>query len=247
MKISINRTEINYIDYGNSDKKAMVFLHGWGQNIEMMKMVSNPFKNDFRLIVLDLPGFGESEEPKYGWTNDDYVDMLEKFLKKIKAVEPILVGHSFGGKIALLYASKYIVNKLILFAPSYAVEKRKLTLIQKAFKKLKKIKCLDTLANKMKNKTGASDYRKASPIMKEVLVNSVNNDISENVKNIKCPTLLIWGTEDTAVPYNRAVELEKLIKNAGLVTYEGCTHYAYLERLNQTINVMVNFCCRKEE
>ena len=63
----------------------------------------------------------------------------------------------------------------------------------------------------------------------------------EDIKKIKCPSLLIWGTNDEAVKYEDGLELEKLINNAGLVTYEGCTHYAYLERLNQTINVLKKF------
>ena len=77
--------------------------------------------------------------------------------------------------------------------------------------------------------------------MREILVKHVNTDISDKVNKIKCPTLLIWGTQDEAVPYEDAQELEKLIKDAGLVTYEGCTHYAYLERLQQTINVLKSF------
>ena len=77
--------------------------------------------------------------------------------------------------------------------------------------------------------------------MRKIMVEHVNLDLTEEVKKINCPTLLVWGTMDTAVPVERAYELEKLIKDAGVVIYEGCTHYAYLERLNQTINVLWNF------
>ena len=69
----------------------------------------------------------------------------------------------------------------------------------------------------------------------------LNLDLTSELSKIKCPTLLIWGTNDTAVPYSDAVELEKLVSNCGLVTYEGCTHYAYLERLDQTIRVLNSF------
>ena len=60
-------------------------------------------------------------------------------------------------------------------------------------------------------------------------------------KKIKCPTLLIWGTNDSEASYEDAVELEKIISNCGLVTYEGNTHYAYLERLDQTNNILKSF------
>ena len=77
--------------------------------------------------------------------------------------------------------------------------------------------------------------------MRKIMVEHVNLDITEQLKNIKCPTLIVWGTLDDAVPIERAHELEQLIPDAGLVVYEGCTHYAYLERLNQTVNVLWNF------
>ena len=63
----------------------------------------------------------------------------------------------------------------------------------------------------------------------------------EVVKKIKCPTLAIWGTRDTAVSYDDAVMLEQIMPNCGLVTYEGCSHYAYLENINQTISVLNSF------
>ena len=77
--------------------------------------------------------------------------------------------------------------------------------------------------------------------MRKILVEHVNLDITEDVKKITCPTLIIWGTEDMEVPVERAYELESLIKDSGVVVYEGCTHYAYIERLGQTINVLRSF------
>ena len=61
------------------------------------------------------------------------------------------------------------------------------------------------------------------------------------LKKINCPTLLIWGDKDTAVPINRAYELNKLIKNSKLIVYENCTHYAYLEKLDEVCNEINNF------
>ena len=80
-----------------------------------------------------------------------------------------------------------------------------------------------------------------SDTMRKIMVEHVNLDIEEDVKKIKCPTLLLWGTMDTEVPVERAYELEKLISDAGVVVYEGCSHYAYLERLQQTINILKSF------
>ena len=103
---------------------------------------------------------------------------------------------------------------------------------------MKKVPGLNKLEGFAKKHIGSTDYRNASPLMREILVNTVNLDITEEVKKIKCSTLIIWGTLDDAVPVERAYELEELIQDAGVVVYEGCSHYAYLERIQQTINVV---------
>ena len=100
---------------------------------------------------------------------------------------------------------------------------------------------LNKLEGIAKKYIGSTDYKNASEMMRKILVKHVNTDISDEVTKIKCPSLLIWGTMDAAVSLEDGKELEKLIPNAGLVIYDGCTHYAYLERLNQTINVLKSF------
>ena len=77
--------------------------------------------------------------------------------------------------------------------------------------------------------------------MRKTLVKVVNQDLTEDALKIKCPTLLIYGDKDDVVLINEGYELEKLIKDSGLVKYEGCGHYAYLERFRQTISVLKVF------
>ena len=197
----------------NSDT-TIVLLHGWGQNIEMMEPIGNRFKNKFNVLILDFPGFGESEEPKEVWGVYDYVDCLRKLIESLELSKIILVGHSFGGRVALVYSSKYKVEKLVCLASPYCKELQKLPLKNRIYKRLKKIKCLTWLARLMQNKVGSTDYKNASEVMRGVLVKTINFDLSEDVKKIKCPTLLIWGSLDTAVPLKRAYELEKTCVNS---------------------------------
>ena len=232
---------VNYKDYGKKDSDAIVYLHGWGQNIEMMEPIAKPFVKTNRLIIIDLPGFGLSNEPMSVWSLDDYVEMIHSLLEELEVESPNMVGHSFGGKLGIIYASKYEVKRLVLLASPYKASKQELSGKQKMLKKLKKVPGLNLIAEMMKKHVGSEDYRNASPIMREILVKHVNTDAIENAKKIKCPTLAIWGTNDQAVPYEDGVELSKIISDCGLVTYENCTHYAYLERLNQTINVLKVF------
>lgn len=234
----IKNININYIDYGNSSGKSILLLHGWGQNIEMMKGIGNSFSKDYRILIIDLPGFGESSIPDFAWNVSDYVEYIKLFLEELNIVNPIIAGHSYGGKIGLLYASKYDVSKLILFASPFKKEIKNLSLKTKLLKRLKKVPVLNKLEGYAKKHIGSDDYKNASPLMREILVNTVNLDITEEVKKIKASTLIIWGTNDEAVPVERAYELEHLIEDAGVVIFDNCTHYAYLEELKRTINIM---------
>ena len=167
--------------------------------------------------------------------------MIHELLESLNIKKPNIVGHSFGGKLSLIYGIKYDPKRLVLLASPYKVKIKELSKKQKLLRKLKNVPVLSGLAEIAKKHMGSTDYRNASKKMREILVKHVNTDLSDKVSKIKCPTLLIWGTADEAVPYADAIELEKLIKDAGLVTYEGCTHYAYLERLQQTNNVLKSF------
>ena len=237
---TIKDVKVNYIDYGEG-KNAIVLLHGWGQNIEMMKPVGDRFKKNNRIIIVDLPGFGMSDEPSTIWSLNDYVECIKELLDNLEVSNPILIGHSFGGKISLLYASKYKVDKLVLFGSPFKREIKKLSLKTKVLKFLKKVPVINKLEGFAKKHIGSTDYRSASETMRKIMVEHVNLDIEEEVKKIKCSTLMVWGTMDQEVPVERAYELEKLIEDAGVVTYEGCSHYAYLERLEQTISVLKSF------
>lgn len=239
--MKIKDIDINYVQYGNKDGYNVVLLHGWGQNIEMMNPIGKGLEKDFYITVIDLPGFGKSKEPPYGYTIYDYYEVLDEILNNLNIENPILIGHSFGGSISIIYAAKRKVKKLVLLASPFRRSSKKNSFKVKLLKICKKIPVVKELEDYMKTKIGSSDYRNASPLMKKVLVNVVNEDISEYLKQIKCPTLLIWGTEDTAVKLEDAKYAESIMKDAGLVVYEGCTHYAYLERINQTINVLNNF------
>lgn len=241
MKKKVNNVLVNYVYQNIKADTTLVFLHGWGQNIQMMKPLQDFYVEKFNTLVLDLPGFGESEEPKHAWTVYEYATFLHDFLLSFSIQKVILVGHSFGGKVALVYSSLYSVEKLVCFGSPYCKEMKKLPFKNMVYKKFKKIFFLRPIANIMKNYIGSSDYKNASEVMRGVLVQTVNLDITEDVRKITCPTLFIWGSLDTAVPLSRAYELEELVKDSGVVVYEGATHYAYLERICDVHNVLDSF------
>ena len=238
MKININNLNINYIQYGTG--KDIILLHGWGQNIEMMKPLGDNFSDRFRITILDLPGFGESEEPKETWTIDKYELLLEEFLKKLNIKKPIVIGHSFGGRLAIRFSARNPIEKLVLFGSPCIRIKEELPFHVKVLKGLKKIPGLNDFGEYMKKYIGSRDYKAASPIMRQTLVEVVNEDLSKYAREIEEPTLLIWGDQDDEAPLSEAKELEKIMVDAALIVLPG-THYAYLENLPQVVNILNNF------
>lgn len=240
MKIKIKDVDVHYIQYGNQEGKDMILLHGWGQNIKMMKMLGDNFTSQYRITIPDLPGFGESMEPPNPWTLEDYKEMLEILVKKLEIKNPIVIGHSFGGRLACLYASSNNISKLVLFGSPIRPEKDGKNLKVKILKSVKKLPLMNGLGEAMKKHIGSRDYKQASPIMRQVLVNTVNKDLTEDSKHIKAPTLIIWGENDTEARLEDAKILENVIPDAGLIVLPG-THYAYLENLRQVVKILNSF------
>lgn len=238
MKINIKDLNINYIQYGEG--KDIILLHGWGQNIEMMKPLGDYFCDRFRITILDLPGFGESDEPKKTWTIDDYELMLEDFIKELKIKKPIVIGHSFGGRLSIRYSARNPIEKLVLFGSPCIRIQEALPLKVRMLKSMKKLPGMDKVGEYMKQYIGSRDYKAASPVMRQTLVEVVNEDLSHYAKEIEEPTLLIWGQNDTEAPVAEAKELEKIMIDAALIILPG-THYAYLENLQQVVNILNNF------
>ena len=238
MKINVKNLEVNYIQYGEG--KDIILLHGWMQNIDMMKPIGDAFSNRFRITILDLPGFGLSEEPKEKWTIQNYNDMLEEFISKVGIKKPIVIGHSFGGRIAIRYSAEHPIEKLVLFGSPCIRIKEELPVTVKILKSLKQVPGLNDIGEYMKKYIGSRDYKAASPIMRQTLVEVVNEDLSKYAREIEEPTLLIWGDQDTEAPVKDARELEKIMIDAALIILPG-SHYAYLENIERVINILDNF------
>ena len=236
MKIKINEVNVNYIQYGEG--KDILLLHGWGQNIEMMKPIGDNFSDKCRITILDFPGFGQSDEPKEAWTIDDYSNMLEEFVKKLGIKKPMVMGHSFGGRVAINFSSVYNerVKKLLLvdsagIRPRFSVKKFIAVLRYRIAKRL----------GKNTDSFGSPDYKALSPLMRKTFVNIVNQNALPSLKNITAQTLIINGEHDDQTPLYMAKKLHKHIKNSALIIFENCGHFAYLEDYLKFIAVSKSF------
>lgn len=238
MKISIKDIDINYLDEGEFNK-VVILLHGWAANINTMIPISNIIKDRYRVILLDLPGFGDSQEPKEVYNSFNYADIVLEFMEKLNIKSATFIGHSFGGKISSIIAANHPerVDKLILIDSAGIIPKRTLGYYFKVYS-FKLIRWLYTglpLGNKeerlekFRNKYGSDDYKAASGIMRKIMVTVVNENIRPLLKKIKSETLLIWGDKDDATPLYMGEIFEKEIADSGLVVLKDSGHFSYID------------------
>ncbi len=234
----------------NGDGQDVILLHGWGQNMFMMHEIEDHLKGSFRVWNLDFPGFGESDEPSTPWGVPDYRDFLADFIEKNHINNPILIGHSFGCRVAIRYAAMYQENvkKMVLtgaagIKPKQTFEQKTRTNIYKAGKWLLKTTGQTKKLEELQNKSGSEDYRNAKGIMRPTFVKVVNDDVSDILKDVICPVLLVWGENDTAAPLWMGKQMEKEMKDAGLAIFASDDHFAYWNqsaRFNAVLDVFLD-------
>lgn len=237
---------MNYLKFGKS-KRFIVFLHGWGADLNSFLWLKDFFLDDYSLIFLDFDGFGKSPEPKCKMTVSDYVQNLKEILDKFEIEHLIFVAHSFGGRVAIkylfLYQNLYNKSSLCLVDSAGILPKRNL----KYYFKIKRYKVLKKRSEtnpKFKEKLkefGSSDYKKLSPVMKETFVGVVNEDLSKYAKFITCKTLIIWGNKDRETKPYMAKKLHKLIKNSKLIFLKNTGHFSFLEKKEEFVIILDSF------
>ena len=228
----------------------IILMHGWGCQASTLDSIARIAAEQHTVYNIDFPGFGASPEPTTVWGVEDYTAMLESFVRKLGIVRPILLGHSFGGRVGLLYSSRNDVEKLILVDAAGVKPLRTLKYYFKvySFKAAKHISRLllgkkraEARSERMRKARASADYAAASPRMRAILSKVVNEDLKHVMPAIKAPTLLIWGENDTATPMRDARIMEKRIPDAGLVSFPGCGHYSFLDNPYQFAAVLRSF------
>ncbi len=246
--ITINGLNFHYTVEGSGS--PVVLMHGWGCNLTTLASIENVAKENHTVYNIDFPGFGSSQEPSEVWGVEEYTQLIEEFVRLEKIENPILLGHSFGGRVGILYSSHNEVKKLILVDAAGVKPRRSLKYYFKVYTYKMGKRLMPLIYGKdgaqkrieeMRAKRGSSDYNNASPMMRAILSKVVNEDLKHCMPKIKAPTLLIWGENDTATPLRDAQIMEKLIPDAGLVSFPGCGHYSFLDNPIQFAAVLRSF------
>ncbi len=234
---------VSYVEGGSG--YPVILMHGWGCSAETMMPVFNHLASDFKVYNFDLPGFGESDEPKVAWSTVEYADMIKAFIDANCDVPPVLIGHSFGGRVSLRLGAAGVPKKMILTGCAGRKPKRGMDYYAKvySYKAAKKVGKLfgGSMVENARKKAGSEDYQNASEAMKGVFIKAVNEDQRENLAKITAPTILYWGELDTATPLSDGEIMAAEMKDAALIKQVGATHYAFLERLPNFLAVTDSF------
>lgn len=248
MIFNIKNLKVNYEAYLNEfETKNIILLHGWGSNIKSFKYTIEALKNRYNIYALDMPGFGDSDMVPYPYNVIDYANIVNDFIIQKNISDPILIGHSFGGRIIIkLVGFMNIKAKKIVLVDSAGIKpKRTIIYIFKLYlyKLLKQFKYIfgKRYLTFIRNIFGSKDYNMVGDVLKKTLINVVNEDLKEELRNIKIPTLIIWGEDDKTTPLKDAKIMNDLISDSGLVIFKNAGHYSYIDKHYEFLKVITYF------
>lgn len=258
MHILAKNAIIEYLISGasiGSGGKTVVFLPGWGRIKEDFGSLARLLKArlaDASFVQIDLPGFGGSAMPTdAGLGITDYVDILYDFFQKLGVERVVLIGHSFGAKIAIAYASRHPerVEKLVLIAAAGLSRKsvrariaRFLAsvgrIIGSGFQDAAGLRRVRHLAQKF---FAGSDYRISPAPLRETLKKNFAYDIRPDAGRVAAPTLLVWGKDDVITPLRDGRLYHSLIRNSRLEILPDCGHFPFLKHPEKCAELIASF------
>jgi pimeloyl-ACP methyl ester carboxylesterase len=241
-----------YREEGPRDAPPVVVLHGWGASIAAVASIQASLRGTHRTVALDLPGFGASDPPPVPWGSREYATHLRVFLSQLDISRADFIGHSHGGRVAIVLAATHpeLVDRLVLVDSAGIRPKRTAGYYARvySYKASRRLLTLPGVAGPLgaplrrqfETRAGSDDYRQAGS-MRGTLVRVVNEDWRHLLPKIQAPTLLIWGEQDDATPLSDGQLMERLIPDAGLVVFPGAGHFAYADDADRFARVVGHF------
>lgn len=248
--IKLKNIRVHYKISGNGD--PIILLHGWGGSIGYFAKLQEYLAHRFTVYVVDLPGFGLSTVPEEFWGSAEYADLMAQFIREVNISNPILLGHSFGGKIAINLVARGLVKakKLVLVGSSGIKLPKSLKVNFRIyfFKALRILSLmpiiksiLESSLERYRKKFGSDDYKNASGIMRTILVKTVNENVMMLLPKINIPTLLLWGDQDTAAPLQGGKIMQQAIDGSKLKIIVGGGHFSFLDNWEKFIEELDGF------
>ena len=228
----------------------VLMAHGWGASIDLLRPLALPLSRlGYQCHMVDLPGFGESDEPKQAFTIHDYATFCVDYLDHHNLGSVNYFGHSLGGRIGLVLAAEHperiakmaLSNSAGIREQPAASQRFRLQLYHKFRQGLEAIGAAAAAARLRQlynDRYGSTDYQNASAVMRQTLVQIVNEDLLAYAARVSVPTILVWGDADQDTPLWMGRALEKTIPDAAIIVHEGAGHYAYLDFPDKTAAIM---------
>lgn len=218
-------------------KEPVLLLHGWGQSAQALRPLGEALGCQYQLHLLDLPGFGKSAAPSEAWDSSQYANCVLDYLKGQGIERCSIVGHSFGGKVALRLCIEEgsRVNKLVLMASS-GLQPRRSGLKKLRMQGIKALRAVtkgwdrlfrtEYFEQRFVPRFASTDYLNAGP-MRPTLVKTLREDLEPRLREVKSDTLLLWGDSDTETPAEMAQRFARGIPSAELCLLTGKDHHPY--------------------
>ena len=237
MLARINGLDTYYTVEGRGE--PVVLLHGWGASSQSLAPLCAALADAFRVLAVDLPGFGWSQAPPAAWGTAEYAGPVELLLQEAGVGRAALVGHSFGGRIAISLAARQpaLVSRLVLVASAgIRPQRRAGYYVRVAIAKLARRffslpgwgaagkRIIATVSGRL----GSRDYRAAGPL-RPTLVKVVNEDLTALLSVIQAPTLILWGDQDREVPKSAMEIMADRIPRSRLVVFGEAGHFPFLD------------------
>lgn len=245
-----------YEKHGNKDKTILI-LPGWGDTRKTFKMMIEYLQINYTVYIIDYPGFGNSIFPDHDLTIYDYTNMIKDFMEEEKIVNPIIIAHSFGGRIATLLAGYYKekIDKLVFIDVAGIKPKKSIfkLLKQSLYKLLKKIKYIfpkkkrNIYLKRLFKFFASTDYKALDNSMYQTFKNIINEDLKYYYSYIVIPTLIIWGEKDNDTPLKDGYYMNKKIEQSSLIVLPDAGHFSYLTYPTLTNQIISQFLDEKKD
>lgn len=224
--------------------RTIVILHGWEHGRAQWEALAQMLSVDAHVVVIETPGFGHEPAPPVTWGVPEYAEWVRERIVREGLDEVILLGHSFGGRIAALLAAEQPswLRGLVLYgAPCLYRPLLKTRVLNFIGKWVGKLPIPEALRQRGR---GGEENRAMGKGMRAIFRRVVAFDETEQVKRINVPTLLLWGERDIEAPMHIAHELHELIPNSEFVVMSGGGHSVHLEQPNLFYGLVKRFLSR---
>ena len=234
----------------------LVLVHGFLGSSKMWKPQIDFFKDHFRIITPDLPGFGKSNKAKSHNSIQSIANLLINCLEEKKIHKFHLLGHSMGGMIVQEMAKKIgdKISKLVCYSTGPRGEMPgRFETVDESRENLQK-NGLETMARNIAKTwfikgENAKYFDVCIETGKQTSMEAVDNSLVafknwngvDTLKNIKNETLIIWGDQDKSYNFEQVQTLEKNIENSKLIIFKNCAHNVHLEQPDQFNKTIKDF------